>query len=170
MKTNKNHIALLLLALLATLSGCATSDFIPYSGTQQDWPIAPGGFVNTNNVVPTYYGPPSQPYIVLGYLDARTAPIRRRGVVRYAASRAKELGGVAIIVLQAGSQYVGTYNGGSAYTSGNFNGYSSGNSFYGYGNSTTTYSGASVPLFAGKASVVIIKFKSPTIATNSVAN
>lgn len=79
---------------------------------------------------------------MLGYLDARTAPIRRRGVVRYAASRAKELGGDAIIVLQEGSEYVGTYSGGSAYTYGSASGYSYGNSYYGSGSATTSYSGS----------------------------
>lgn len=158
------HVAPVLGCIALLLAGCATSDFKPYSGTQQDWPTAPGGFIDTKNALPTYYSPPPRPYIVLGYLDARTAPIRRRGVVRYAASRAKELGGDAIIVLQEGSEYVGTYSGGSAYTYGSASGYSYGNSYYGSGSATTSYSGASVPLFAGRASVIIIKFKPADIA------
>ena len=149
----------LLCSLLLLLSGCASAHFIQYSGAQQDWPTAPGGFVETKYEVPAYFGPPSKPYEVLGYLDARTAPVRRRGVVRYAAARAKQLGGDAIIVLHEGSEYVGTYNSGSAYTSGSVSGYSSGNSFYGTGNATTSYSGTSTPMFAGRASVIIIKFK-----------
>jgi hypothetical protein len=145
--------------LLALQSGCATSDFKPYSGTQQNWPTAPGGFIETKYAVTAYYGPPPKPYEVLGYLDATTAPIRRRGVVRYAANKAKELGGDAIIVLQVGSEYRGTFNSGSSETSGIFNGYSQGSSFSGNLNATTSYNSSSIPLFAGKASVIVIKFK-----------
>jgi hypothetical protein len=148
-----------LVVLLGLLCSCATSDFKPYSGGQQDWPTAPGGFIDSKYAVPTYYGPPPRPYEVLGYLDATTAPIRRRGVVGYAANRAKELGGDAIVVLREGAEYRGTYHTGSAYTSSSANGYSYGNSFYGSGSATTTYSGNSFPMFAGRASVIIIKFK-----------
>lgn len=105
-----NHFILLLVTMLGLLTGCAISDFKPYSGAQQDWPTAPGGFIESKYAVPTYYGPPSRPYEVLGYLDVTTAPIRRRGVVRYAASRAKELGGDAIVVLHEGAEYRGTYH------------------------------------------------------------
>ncbi len=153
------HIVSVLGCFVLMLSGCAIADFRPYSGAQQNWPTAPGAFMETNNAVPTYFGPPSRPYEVLGYLDATTAPIRRRGVVRFAASRAKQSGGDAIIVLQEGSQYVGTYSSGSAYTSGSANGYTSGNTFYGRGTATTSYSGNSFPMFAGRASVIVIKFK-----------
>ena len=99
---------------LVMLSGCATSKFRPYSGAQQDWPTSPGSFIETNSTIPTYFGLPPKPYEVLGYLDATTAPIRRSGVVSYAASRAKALGGDAIIVLREGSEYAGTFNFGSA--------------------------------------------------------
>src|SRR5216684_1155926 len=112
-----NRIILISTSLLAVLSGCATSDFKPYSGAQQEWPTAPGGFIETKYAVPTYYGPPPRHYEILGYLDATAAPIRKRGVVRYASSRAKDLGGDAIIVLQEGAEYRGTYSSGEANTS-----------------------------------------------------
>ena len=63
---------LVTLALVAMLSGCATSDFHQYTGAQQNWPIASGAFVTTKYDVPAYYGPPDRPYIVLGSLDATT--------------------------------------------------------------------------------------------------
>jgi hypothetical protein len=80
-------------------------------------------------------------------------------VVEFAARRAKEIGGDAIIVLGAGSHYIGTYSSGSAFTSGTYTGnYNYGN-FYGQSYGSTHASAMSVPLFAGKASVLIIKFE-----------
>lgn len=145
------------------LSGCAVAEFTPYSGAQQNWPTAPGAFVANQYAVPAYYGYPQRPYIVLGYLDATTAPVRRRGVVEFAARRAKEIGGDAIIVQNSGAQYAGTYSSGGAVTSGNYTGTYVVGGRYGSvsssGFATTNAWGSSVPLFAGKASVLIIKFK-----------
>ena len=145
------------------LTGCATADFTPYSGAQQNWPTAPGAFVSNQGGILAYYGYPPRHYIVLGYLSATTAPVRRREVVEFAARRAKEIGGDAIIVLSSGAQYAGTINQGGAFTSGNYSGTYVGGSGYGniYGSSyaATNAWGSSVPLFLGKASVLIIKFK-----------
>src|SRR5690348_15253411 len=92
-------------------------------------------------LVPTYFGYPPRPYNVIGYLDATTAPIRHRGVVAFAARRAKELGADAIIVLSHGTEYAGTISTGSAFTSGQF---------YGSGfNATTTGTSFSGPLVFG---------------------
>lgn len=104
---------------------------------------------------------------MLGYLDATTAPIRQRGVVAFAARRAQEIGGDAIVVQSSGRQYAGTVSSGGAYTSGNYSGSFTGTAIgsgvyghtYGRGYSTTNAWGSSVPLFLGKASVLIIKFK-----------
>jgi hypothetical protein len=87
------------------ISGCAIADFTTYSGQQQNWPTQPGAFVATQYAIPVYlHSYPDRPYNVIGYLDATTAPIRRRGVVGFAARRAKELGGDAIVVLSQGSE------------------------------------------------------------------
>jgi hypothetical protein len=86
---------------------------------------------------------PDRPYAVLGYLDATTAPIRRRGAVSFAARRAKEFGADAIIVMEQGQEYAG-----SAFTSGNL-----------YNNGFTAGTGFSAPLFFGKAQVLAIKWK-----------
>jgi len=102
-------------------------------------------------VIPTYFGYPSRPYNVIGYLDATTAPIRHRGVVAFAARRAKELGADAIIVLSHGTEYAGTISTGSAFTSGQF----CGSGF----NATTTGTSFSGPLVFGKASIILIKWR-----------
>jgi hypothetical protein len=141
------------------LSGCAVADFKPYVGQQQNWPTAPGAIMDTKYAVPVYYGPPPRPYTVVGYLDASTAPVRRRGVVSFAARRAQEMGADAIIVLNEGSQYVGTISSGTASGYGNYTGQQIGNTFYGSGHSFASGSGMSTPLFGGKASVIVIKFR-----------
>jgi hypothetical protein len=64
-------------AFAAALAGCATADFTPYVGAQQNWPTARGAIVASEYAVPAYYGYPPRPYIVLGYLDATTAPVPR---------------------------------------------------------------------------------------------
>jgi hypothetical protein len=149
----------LFLSAVLVLLGCAIADFTPYSGGQQNWPTAPGSFVKTNYVVPAYLGYPDRPYNVIGYLDATTAPIRRRGVVAFAARRAKELGADAIIVLQQGAEYAGTVGTANSFTSANVSGSFIGNTYTGTGYATTTGSSVSVPLFFGKASIIMIKWR-----------
>src|SRR5256885_11080772 len=98
------------LATCALLAGCAVADFTPYRGAEQNWPVAPGAFVDTKYAVPIFFGPPNRPYDVLGYLNAETAPVRsRRGAVAaFMARRAQELGGNGLIVLGTNRQYVGS--------------------------------------------------------------
>ena len=141
-----------LLAFVMLLSGCAIADFTPYFGQQQNWPTQPGSFVATQYAIPAYiYGYPSRPYTVIGYLDATTAPIRRRGAVAFAARRAQELGADAIIVLQKGEKYAGSISDIDTFTTG---------SFYGGGfNATTTGTGFSTPLFLGIAQVLAIRWR-----------
>src|SRR6516225_7380006 len=141
------------------LSACAIADFEPYSGQQQNWPTSPGTFVNNTYVIPTYFGYPPRPYNVVGYLDATTAPMRRRGVVAFAARRAKELGADAIIVLHQGAEYAGTVGTANSYTSANVSGSFIGNTYTGTGFATTTGTSVSVPLFFGKASIIMIRWR-----------
>jgi hypothetical protein len=144
---------------LLFLSGCANSSFMAYSGAQQNWPTAAGGFVDTSGAVPAYFGLPHRPYTILGYLDATTAPVRRAGVVKYAAAKAKELGGDAIIVVEQGSEYRGSFQSGSAYTDGTYTANRMGNTVYGDINTKTSYSGSSIPMYAGKSTVIVIRYK-----------
>jgi hypothetical protein len=138
------------LLLAAALTGCAIADFTPYSGQQQNWRLAPGAFVKSY-VIPAYYGFPDRPYVVLGYMDATTAPIRQSGVVEFAARRAKELGADAIIVLHHGTQYAGTISTSNAYAYGSWYGNNFSGNLYG--------SGFSGPVFLGKAQIVAVKWR-----------
>ena len=139
-------------AVAVLLSGCAVADFTQYSGQQQNWPTQPGSFVATQYAIPAYiHSYPNRPYNVIGYLDATTAPIRRRGVVAFAAQRAKELGADAIIVLEEGQEYAGSISTGNAYTTGNF--------YPGGFNATTTGTRFSGALFRGRAQVLAIKWR-----------
>ena len=74
MKPASRLVTFFIAAIAAALTGCATADFTPYVGAQQNWPTAGGAFVSNRYVVPAYYGLPPSPYVVLGYLDATTAP------------------------------------------------------------------------------------------------
>jgi hypothetical protein len=115
MESPKNLLPLLFATIF--FSGCAIGDFTPYSGQQQSWPTQPGSFVSTKYVIPAYiHSWPDRPYLVLGYLDATTAPIRRRGAVAFASRRAKELGADAIVVMQQGQEYAGSISTGSMLT------------------------------------------------------
>src|SRR5436190_20809822 len=105
----------LVLLTCVFLGGCAIADFTPYSGAQQNWPVSSGTFVDNKYAVPVFYGAPNRPYVVIGYLNAETAPVRsRRGaVVAFMARRAQELGGNGLIVIGTGSQYAGSVSAGS---------------------------------------------------------
>ena len=81
------------------IAGCATADFTPYSGMQQNWPVATGAFVETKYEVLVYRGPPDRAYWVLGHISFDTAAVLRRSVTALMARRAKEMGGDGLILL-----------------------------------------------------------------------
>ena len=172
------------LSFAVLLSGCAWAKFRGYEGGQQQWPTAPGSFVERDHAIPVYFSPPPRPYSVIGFIDATTAPIRRGGVVSFAARRAKEKGADAIIVLEEGSEYVGSFALASGSTTSNYSGTYSGTStltgrsqylgggatsltgnvdrqgtVQGYGTSSSFGSASSVALFKGRAQVIAIKWK-----------
>ncbi len=138
-----------ILAACALLVGCAVADFTPYSGAQQNWPVATGTFVDNKYAVPVFYGPPNRPYDVLGYLNAETAPVRsRRGaVIAFMARRAQELGGNGLIIVGTNRQYVGSVS--SSSVSGNV---------YGQGFTATGF-GTSTPMFGGQGDAVVIRLR-----------
>ena len=139
-------MAAVLAVTAGLLTSCTTTNFTPYEGGQ-NWPISQGALVDRKYAVPVYYGPPSQPYIVMGLLDLGNATAGTE--VGAAANKAKQLGADAIIVLRHGSSYVGTYSTGSA-------------TAYGAGNTATAYgTGISVPIMAGAASVAVIRWAAP---------
>lgn len=144
-KVMSTRIVVAVIAALL-LEGCATADFTPYSGNQQNWPVASGAFVDTKYDVPVYHGSPDRPYRVVGYLSADTAPVRRFAVVAFMARRAHEVGGDALILLSKGAVYSGSLETSSA------TGFVSGNTINVYGQRN------SYPLFRGRGDGVVIKF------------
>lgn len=130
----------------ALLSGCASSEFTPYEGSQTQWRVGEGAMVDRKYAVPVYYGPPPKPYVVMGMLatgNTRTAS----GNLASAADKARTLGGDAIIVMHQGTSSRGTYNTATA-------------TVVGTGNTATGYaSGISVPITATDSSVVVVKWK-----------
>ena len=145
----------LILITAGLLTSCATSNFTPYEGAQ-NWPVSRGALVDRKYAVPVYYGPPPQPYIVMGSLDIGNTTAGSE--VEAAANEAKKLGADAIIVLRHGSSYVGTYSTGSA-------------TAYGAGNTATAYgTGISVPIMAGAASVAVIRWAAPRSRSASVSS
>ena len=128
------------------LGGCAIADFTPYSGTQQNWPVSTGTFVDNKYAVSVFFGAPNRPYIVLGYLNAETAPVRsRRGaVIAFMARRAQEMGGNGLIVLGTSKEYGGSISNSSVT-----------GSVYGGGFNATGFA-TTTPLFRGKGDAVVI--------------
>lgn len=150
---------LCVLLLSASLLGCASSNYVNYQGEQEDWPTSKGTLVDNKYPVPVYFGLPNKPYIILGYLDATTAPVRRSGVVGYAAKKAKKAGGDAIILISQGAEYRGTYHSGSANSHTNMYGNQTGNMFSATANTDVSYNATSLPMYAGKAECIVIRFK-----------
>src|SRR5207244_10204293 len=140
---NIEHMRSILIVMTAgLLTSCTTSNFTPYEGAQ-NWPVLQGALVDRKYAVPVYYGPPPQPYVVMGSLDIGNTTAGTE--VGAAANKAKQLGADAIIVISHGTSQVGTYSTGSA-------------TAYGAGNTATAYgSGISVPIIAGASSVAVIR-------------
>jgi hypothetical protein len=180
----KQILPLLLALSASTLSGCAWAKFRGYEGGQQHWPTAPGAFVERNHAIPVFFSPPPRPYSVIGFIDATTAPIRRQGVVAFAARRAKENGADAVIVLDEGSEYAGSFATASGSSTTNYTGSYSGTSTFsgstqylgggttslygterregtlrGVGTTSSFGTATSLPFYKGRAQVIAIKWK-----------
>jgi hypothetical protein len=96
---------LALFCVMLCLVGCwAAGDYHAYMGEQKKWPTSTGSYADTVEGVPIFYSFPPRPYVVLGYLEAKTAPIRRHTRFSFAARRAKDLGADAIIALNKDGQ------------------------------------------------------------------
>lgn len=91
------------LVLPLFLAGCATPTFRPYLGQQQDWPMAPGGIVNTQCALPALTCLPSEPYEVLGELKLRGGfhgqPAEE--CLPKLTKKAREMGADALLVVDA---------------------------------------------------------------------
>lgn len=64
--------------------GNATKFYLPFAGTQQNWPTAPAGFTTSCDGMTIYHGLPPRPYILLGKFDrADISPARLVKCARY---------------------------------------------------------------------------------------
>src|SRR5436309_14567505 len=97
---HQTHMKIFLIFITAgLLTSCSTSNFTPYEGAQ-NWPVSQGTLVDRKYAVPVYYGPPPQPYTVMGSLEIGNATAGTE--VGAAAIQAKKLGADAIIVRKHG--------------------------------------------------------------------
>jgi hypothetical protein len=108
----KIPMKMLLGCMALALCSCAgTTQFMPYSGTQQKWPTAPGAFVSNELAVPVYHGLPPRPYRVLGELATEKMQGWRMDVksqtLEIAVEEAQKLGADAVIVLNSDSAVTG---------------------------------------------------------------
>lgn len=174
-----------LVAILAALLlwGCASADFTPYVGAQQNWPISTGAFVRTVNsyngpgrsgtgkqyALPAYFGPPNRRYTVLGSIDV-DAPVDRLfegspeiTTLKPAVREAGQHGADAIIVVAQDVETRGysTASSGNISSNTRFSGVNYGNGiFSGHATTTGSFSGSSItaPIRRGKTRVIAIKF------------
>ena len=86
------------------LCGCGGVEYHGWEGQQQKWPTSPGALVDNRYALPTYYGYPSRPYIVLGVIQTSTKRLDRFAVLSYAANRAKAVGADAILAMPRTSE------------------------------------------------------------------
>ena len=152
---------ILIFTTAGLLASCTTSNFTPYEGAQ-NWPVSQGALVDRKYAVPVYYGPPPQPYIVMGSLDVGNTTAGTE--VGAAANKAKQLGADAIIVMRHGTSQVGTYSTGSA-------------TAYGYGNTQrptgqgSAFRSSQEPhqlrLFAGRDDQLTTRLRSPAAQRSS---
>jgi len=154
------------LGLIAT--GCvATYQFTPYVGEQQIWKTSAGCFVETNGLIPIYYGPPNKPYTVIGMMHCNANSLF------VAARDAHYHGGEAMVLVnsQTVNGGVANFGGGSTtYHSGTYYANPYGGNYYGTANTVQSPS-YSVPITRTYETFAVIKFKatseSQTAATTS---
>ncbi len=132
------------------LAGCVTNtslNWIPYRGSQQDWPVNTGTFGQEINGILCYYDYPEKPYTVL----ATTVSTGRTG--KWLAQTAREHGADALII-----RSVKSYNLGTVYLPGNSFTYATGGQNWA---SASTYNspGVAVPRTETVVVTWAIKFK-----------
>jgi hypothetical protein len=140
------NLLLLTLTAAALLNGCATSEFLAYQGTQQNWPTASGAMV-AQAAIPVYYGLPPRPYRILGEISTSKGQTwiwsdARSEAVQAAAVEARNRGADAIMVISRDAQVTSYISTASATVVGN--------SAFG--------TGSTIPVQTGYARVTAIKF------------
>jgi hypothetical protein len=113
----------LIFGAAALLWGCGTTEFLTYSGAQQNWPTAAGAIVDTKLAIPVYYGLPPRPYRVLGEIVTSKPQGWRLDVqsqaMEIAVDEAKRVGADAIIVTSRDASITGYTTGYTATVVGN---------------------------------------------------
>ena len=135
--------------VLLTLAGCADHEYQQYQGQQQNWPTAPGAFVEMKNGVPIYYGYPPRPYAVLGMIEETSRGHFANAVEDAANAIKKEQGGDALIVMNHADRAEGSVTFANAF--GSFNS--------GTGFGTATGTAVNIPRRVDKATLIVIKWK-----------
>jgi hypothetical protein len=93
----RNFLPPILLAI--ALSGCASVQYSPYTGTQQAWQPGVGAFVtDKNGVLPVYSGPPPHPFLVIGVVSASSPKMHTHELLRLAAQKARQHGAQALVM------------------------------------------------------------------------
>jgi hypothetical protein len=154
-----------LFALLAC--GCANVEYTAYSGTQQNWPVASGSFVQRKFDLPVYFGPPDRAYRVLGYMETQSAPLAvwetgKSESLKPAVKEAIKHGADALVLLASGTNIAGstTFSSGQWRSKTATTGDVYGNYFNAQSRTTGGGFGSSmtVPMRKGYARVLAIKF------------
>jgi hypothetical protein len=157
MRISSTRSAALMRALLAglLLTACrhTRTDYSPYVGKQQNWPTAPGAFVQVVDEVPIYRGFPDKPYTVLGLFDLSTT---RKNVNEILADHARDHRADAVLLLDTHESIAGFYNSGTT-TSSYVAGTTRGNQFSGTVQSDTSGS-YSKAVINDHATAVFISF------------
>jgi hypothetical protein len=158
-------LVVVLFALL--VCGCGNVEYTPYSGRQQDWPVASGSFVSRKYGLPVYFGPPDRRYRVLGYMETESAPLAmwetgKSERIKPAVKEAIKNGADALVLLSSGTNIAGSTTFGSAQwgSSTTTTGGVYGNYFNAQSRTTGSGFGSSmtVPMRKGYARVLAIKF------------
>ena len=101
-----------LFVVVALVSGCTTATYQPYRGEQQQWPTAPGAFVETVNGTSVYTGFPSKPYEVTGIVSVTiTDGLGADSMLNSRlVSEAVKHGANAVVRVGSNTAYSGSYN------------------------------------------------------------
>jgi hypothetical protein len=89
--------------LLFALTGCEDMRYAKYDGQPKAWPTG-SSFSEKVFAVPVFTGWPEKPYNVLGFVQFANPNIDwNQGDIKQAASKAKEVGGDAMLMIPKGA-------------------------------------------------------------------
>jgi hypothetical protein len=149
------------------LCGCANVEYTAYSGSQQNWPVASGSFVQRKFDLPVYIGPPDRPYGVLGYMGVESAPLTvwesgKNESIKPAVKEAAKHAADAVVLVASGTNVTGyaTFNSANWASNTSTTGGIYGNNFRGHTNTRGSGWGTSttMPMRRGYATALAIKF------------